>query len=116
MSGIDFELALEIIAEDIRRLERAVKALEENGNMQAAYDARSWKIAMGRLYVDLKNLADSIEEERLIEASEGACTLLHRIYTLLNAAGEERYMFVTGPSRRILTALLTLASRYCNKG
>lgn len=113
---IDLELALELIEKDLERLVKAAEAFEMNGNITAAYEAVAWKLAMGRLYTEAAALAAALRDERRLEASQMACTLVNRLHRLMSEAREEKLVFVTAPSRRILATLLNLASNYCGKG
>lgn len=113
---VDLELALELLKEDIERLVRAAEALERSSNPAAAYEARAWKLAMGSLYSQASSLADAIKDERMLEASQAACLLASRLHTVMKEALDDRYTFVTGPSRRILAMLLSLANGLCGRG
>lgn len=113
---VDLEFTLELLERDMERLMRAAEAFERNGNTSAAYEAITWKLALGRVYSEAYGLAESIREGRLLEASARACSLIDKLHTLMREAEGDRLVFVAAPSRRIIATLLTLASSYCARG
>ncbi len=113
---VEVEAVLEAIRRDIDRLERAIRKLEERGNANAAYDARSWKISLGQLYLELYTLIDALRRNSSFEATTIACNVKRRAYSLYKAATESSLMFIAGPSIPSLASLLGVTSRLCNKG
>ncbi|MCE4626685.1 MAG: hypothetical protein F7B78_03425 [Desulfurococcales archaeon] len=113
---VDLELALEPIEKDLERLMKAAEAFERNGNISAAYEAVTWRLAMGNLYKETAALAEALRDDRMLEASQRACVLVDRLHNMMREAVDDRLLFVTAPSRRILATLLNLASNYCRQG
>ena len=109
----EIEAVKEALARDLERLERVASKLEEKGNVNAAYEARAWKIAVGRLYLEVLDLVDALEDGSLLEASMQACATKRAAYRLYSEAGRIRYSFVSSPSLPPIASLLSILSLLC---
>ncbi len=109
----EIEAVKEALARDLERLERVASKLEEQGNEDAAYEARAWKIAVGRLYLEVLELVDALEEGSFLEASMQACGTRQTAYKLYSEAGRIRYSFVSSPSLPPIASLLNILSLLC---
>ena len=113
---IEVEVVAEALARDLERIEKAVRMLEMKGNESAAYEARAWKISLGRLYLELDALIKALQSNELLEARAAACSLKKRAYSLYSTVRESPYLFIARPSTALLTSLIGLASRICSEG
>jgi hypothetical protein len=111
----EVEAVLEALARDLARLDRVATALEAKGNHNAAYEARAWRLSVGRLYLEVFKLAEALRKGHFLEASTMACSVKRAAYNLYSTASTTAYSFIARPSLPPIASLLNISTILCKE-